>query len=48
MDNYEDIINLEHHISKVHPRLSVEQRAAQYAPFADLTGYSDEVKEKAR
>src|SRR5574344_1038489 len=48
IDNYEDIINMEHHISKVHPRLSVAQRSAQFAPFAALTGYSDEVKEKAR
>lgn len=48
MENYEDIINMEHHISKVHPRLSIDQRAAQFAPFAALTGYSDAVKEKAR
>ena len=43
MDNYEDIINLPHHISKTHPRLSIEQRAAQFAPFAALTGYEDEI-----
>lgn len=43
MDNYEDIINLPHHISKTHSRLSVEQRAAQFAPFAALTGYEDEI-----
>lgn len=48
MDNYEDIINLEHHISKVHSRLSIEQRAAQFAPFAALTGYGEAIKEKAR
>lgn len=48
MNNYEDMINMEHHISKVHPRLSIEQRAAQFAPFAALTGYNEEVKEKAR
>lgn len=44
MDNYEDIINLPHHVSKVHPRLSSEQRAAQFAPFAVLTSYGDEAK----
>lgn len=48
IDNYEDIINMEHHISKIHPRLSIEQRSAQFAPFAALTGYNDAVKEKAR
>ncbi len=36
---YEDIINLPHHVSKKHPRLSMEKRAAQFAPFAALKGY---------
>ena len=48
MENYEDIINLPHHVSEKHPRLSVEQRAAQFAPFAALTGYEERVKETAR
>lgn len=48
MENYDDIINLPHHVSKKHPRLSVEQRAAQFAPFAALTGYDEQVKETAR
>ena len=48
MGNYDDIINLPHHISKKHPRLSIEQRAAQFAPFAALTGYDEKVKETAR
>ena len=39
MEKYDDIINLPHHVSKKHPRLSIEQRAAQFAPFAALTGY---------
>ena len=38
-ERYGDIINLPHPLSKNHPRLSKEQRAAQFAPFAALTGY---------
>lgn len=48
MGNYDDIINLPHHISKKHPRLSIEQRAAQFAPFAALTGYEEQIKETER
>ena len=48
MNEYDDIINLPHHVSKKHPRLSSEQRAAQFAPFAALTGYGDSIKETAR
>ena len=48
MNNYDDIINLPHHVSTKHPRLSKEQRAAQFAPFAALTGYGDAIKETAR
>ena len=48
MNNYDDIINMPHHVSKKHPKLSIEQRAAQFAPFAALTGYEDAVKETAR
>ena len=44
MNNYDDIINLPHHVSVKHPRLSKEQRAAQFAPFAALTGYGDAIK----
>ena len=33
MKDYEDIINMPHHMSKKHPRLSMKQRAAQFAPF---------------
>ena len=47
MGNYDDIINLTHHVSKKHPRLSMEKRAAQFAPFAALTGYEDEVTKTA-
>lgn len=45
---YDDIINLPHHTSKVHPRMSVANRAAQFAPFAALTGYDDELRETIR
>ena len=46
--NYEDIINLQHKISLKYPRMSLENRSAQFAPFAALTGYDDEIKETER
>ena len=46
--NYDDIIDLPHHVSKVHPRMSMIDRAAQFSPFAALTGHSDAVEETAR
>lgn len=46
--NYDDIINLEHHVSKKHPQMSLEARAAQFAPFAALTGFDEELKEAER
>lgn len=46
--NYDDIINLPHHISKKHPQMSLEARSAQFAPFAALTGYDDMIDETAR
>ena len=45
MEKYDDIINLPHHVSKKHPQMSLHDRAAQFAPFAALTGYDEEVKE---
>lgn len=45
---YDDIINLPHHVSKKHPRMSLEARSAQFAPFAALTGYDDIIQEQAR
>lgn len=48
MGKYDDIINLPHHVSKKHPRLSIEQRAAQFAPFAALTGFGDAINETSR
>ncbi len=47
MSNYDDIINLNRPISK-HPHQSVESRASQFAPFAALVGYDEQVKETAR
>ena len=46
--NYDDIINLPHHISNKHKQMSIEERSAQFAPFAALTGYDDAVSETAR
>lgn len=45
---YDDIINMPHHTSKVHPRMSIQNRAAQFAPFAALTGFDDELRESVR
>lgn len=42
---YDDIINMEHPTSKVHPRMDAITRAAQFAPFKALTGLEDEVEE---
>ena len=45
---YEDIIHLPHHVSRKHPRMSLHDRAAQFAPFAALTGYDDVIAEAGR
>ena len=47
-DNYDDIINLPHHVSKSHAQMSMMNRAAQFAPFAALTGHSAAIEETAR
>lgn len=46
--DYEDIIHLPHPVSSRHPQMSMADRAAQFSPFAALTGYGDAVREKAR
>ena len=45
---YDDIIDLPHPVSRNHPQMPLIDRAAQFAPFAALTGYDDMVKETAR
>ena len=47
-DKYDDIINLPHHVSRKHPPMSLHNRAAQFAPFAALTGFGAEIMEAAR
>lgn len=47
-DQYDDIIHLPHHISSTRPRMSGIDRAAQFSPFAALTGYDTSIKESAR
>lgn len=47
-NKYDDILHLPHHVSELHPRMPVSDRAAQFAPFSALTGYDAAVKETAR
>ena len=48
MTAYADIIDLPHHVSRNHPQMPLRDRAAQFAPFAALTGYEAVVGETAR
>ena len=45
---YDDIINLPHHVSSKRPHMSLADRAAQFSPFAALTGHAAVIKETAR
>ncbi|RCX17183.1 hypothetical protein DFR58_10877 [Anaerobacterium chartisolvens] len=45
---YDDIINLSHHVSATRPHMTAIDRAAQFSPFAALTGYDASIKETAR
>lgn len=45
---YDDIINMPHHVSASRPRMSMIDRAAQFSPFAALSGYGEAVAETAR
>lgn len=47
MGRYDDIINLPHHVSDKHPQMSIHDRAAQFAPFAALTGHEDVISDTA-
>lgn len=48
MSRYDDIINLPHHVSETRTPMPMENRAAQFAPFAALTGHDDAIAETAR
>ena len=45
---YDDIIDLPRHVSARHRPMSMQDRAAQFSPFAALTGYGDAIAETAR
>lgn len=45
---YDDMLNLPHHQSATRPHMPLSERAAQFSPFAALTGYEDMIKETAR
>lgn len=47
-EKYKDMLHLPHPVSATHPRMSLQDRAAQFSPFAALTGYDDALKETAR
>ena len=47
-NKYADIIDLPHHQSDTRPKMSNYDRAAQFSPFAALTGHADSIKETAR
>ncbi len=48
MLNYDDIINLPHHISKKRKPMSLKNRSAQFAPFSALKGYQEKINEIAK
>lgn len=45
---YDDIIDLPHHRSSRHPPMSMEQRAAQFSPFAALAGHTEAIRDAAQ
>lgn len=47
-NKYDEILSLPHHVSKTRPQMSMSDRAAQFAPFAALTGYDSAIKETGR
>lgn len=48
MGAYDDIIDLPHHVSKKHLQMSMQDRAAQFSPFAALTGHNEAIEETQR
>lgn len=48
IQKYEDMIDLPHHVSARHPQMDILDRAAQFAPFAALSGYGDAIRRTAR
>lgn len=44
MSKYDDIIHLPHHVSSVHPHMPAADRAAQFSPFAALTGFGEAIR----
>ena len=48
MGRYDDIVGLPHHVSARHAPMPMSNRAAQFSPFAALTGYDDAIEETAR
>ena len=46
--DYSDIIDLPHHVSRIHKQMPISDRAAQFSPFAALTGHSEAIYETAR
>ena len=47
-NDYSNIINLPHHVSRTHPQMSMYQRAAQFAPFAALNGHGEAIEQTAK
>lgn len=47
-EKYKDMLHRPHPVSATHPRMSLQDRAAQFSPFAALTGYNDALQETAR
>ena len=47
-EKYKEIINLPHHVSEIRPHMSMIDRAAQFSPFAALTGHDEALDETAR
>lgn len=45
---YDDIIDMPHHVSEKRRHMSLDERAAQFAPFAALTGYDSDIREASR